>query len=83
MTTQGCDKSTVGIKRQWLFCHTAQFHALTEQCERSNVANTLKEMSVGLCRGNGMILAAGQKVLAKVTGYDVQPGLVHPRAELV
>ena len=47
------------------------------------MANTLKEMSVGLCRGNGMILAAGQKVLTKVTGYDVQPGLVHPRAELV
>ena len=46
-------------------------------------ANTLKEMSVGLCRGNAMILAAGQQVLAKVTGYDVQPGLVHPRAELV
>ena len=35
MTTQGCDKSTVGIKRQWLFCHTAQFHAHTGQCERS------------------------------------------------
>ena len=34
---------------------------------------------VGLCRGNAMILAAGQ-VLATGTGYNVQPGLVHVRA---
>ena len=31
------------------------------------IENTLKEMSVALCRGNGSILAAGQKVLAQVT----------------
>ena len=35
------------------------------------MANTLEEMSVGLCRGNAMILAAGQQLLAKVMGYDV------------
>ena len=34
------------------------------------IENTLKEMSVALCRGNGSILAAGQKVLAKVTGHE-------------
>ena len=47
------------------------------------IENTLKEMSVALCRGNGSILAAGQKVLAQVTGHDVQPGLPCPRAELI
>ena len=45
------------------------------------IENTLKEMSVALCRGNGSILAAGQKVLAQVTGHDVQPGLSRPRAD--
>ena len=37
--------------------------------------------SVGLCRCNALTLklAAGQQVSAKVT--DVQPGLVHPRAD--
>jgi len=29
------------------------------------------------------LLAAGQKVLARVTGYDVQPGLAQPTAELL
>ncbi len=47
------------------------------------IENTLKEMSVALCRGNGSILAAGQKVLVHVTGHDVQPGLSRPRAELI
>ena len=47
------------------------------------IENTLKEMSVALCRGNGSILAAGQKVLAQVTGHDVQPKLPCPRAELI
>ena len=37
------------------------------------IASALKEMSVGLCRGNGMMLAAGRKVfLVGVTGRDVQ-----------
>ena len=35
MATRGCDKSTVGIKRQGLFCHTAQYQALAGQCERT------------------------------------------------
>ena len=47
------------------------------------IENTLKDLSVALCRGNGSILAAGQKMLAQVTGHDVQPGLPHPRAELI
>ena len=47
------------------------------------IENTLKEMSVALCRGNGSILAAGQKVLTQVTGHDVQPGLPRPCAELI
>ena len=47
------------------------------------IENTLKEMSVALCRGNGSILAAGQKVLAQVTGHEVQPGLPRPRADLI
>ena len=42
------------------------------------IENTLKKMSVALCRGNGSILAAGQKALAQVTGHDVQPGLPRP-----
>ena len=29
------------------------------------MANTLKEMSMGLCRGNAMILAAGHQVWRK------------------
>ena len=42
-----------------------------------------KSPSWALCRGNGSILAAGQKVLAQVTRHDVQPGLPRPRAELI
>ena len=49
----------------------------------SLLLHTLKEMSLALCRGNGSILAAGQKVLAQVTGHDVQPGLPRSRAELI
>ena len=51
--------------------------------EGNFIENTLKEMSVALCRGSGSIVAAGQKVLAQVTGHDVQPGLPRPRAELI
>ena len=47
------------------------------------MAVTLKMISVGLCRGNAKILARGQQVLAKVTGYDMQSRLMHPRAEHV
>ena len=47
------------------------------------VANTLKEMSVGLCRGNGAMLAAGRKVLVNVTGRDVQRGALQPTEELL
>ena len=47
------------------------------------IASALKEMSVGLCRGNGMMLAAGRKVLVGVTGRDVQNGAVEATDELL
>ena len=47
------------------------------------MANTLNEMSAGLCRGSRMMLAAGRKVLMHVTGTDVQRGLAQPTAEMM
>ena len=49
-------------------------HIAAESCKVDKdlfMANTPKEMSVGLCWGTAMILAAGQQLLAKVTGFDV------------
>ena len=47
------------------------------------MADAIKEMSLGPCRGSAMITAARRKVLARATGNHVQPGLVRLHAQLV
>ena len=53
-----------------LLARLARVAAESGKVDEGNfIENTLKEMSVALCRGNGSILAAGQKVLVQVTGH--------------
>jgi hypothetical protein len=44
-----------------------------EQCDF--VENALRKLSVGLCRGNGMLLRAGVPAVAKASGRAFQAGL--------
>jgi hypothetical protein len=43
--------------------------------------NTLRELSVGLCRGNGMLFRAGLQAVAQASGRSFQAGLAEPTAE--
>jgi hypothetical protein len=45
--------------------------------------NTMRELSVALCRGNGMVLRAGRQVLVRRTGRAIQWGLVRATTDLV
>ena len=47
------------------------------------VRNTLRELSVGLCKGNGIMYRAGLKILARTSGRAFLSGNDVPTAELV
>jgi hypothetical protein len=45
--------------------------------------NTMRELSVALCRGNGMVFRAGRQVLARRMGRAIQRGLVRATTDLI
>jgi hypothetical protein len=45
------------------------------------VENTLRKLSLGLCRGNGTLFRAGLEAVAKASGRSFQKGLAEPTAE--
>jgi hypothetical protein len=47
------------------------------------VRNTLRELSVGLCKGNGLMYRAGLKILARTSGCAFLSGADVPVADLV
>jgi hypothetical protein len=51
--------------------------------KRDCVENTLRELSVGLCGGNGMLFRAGLQAVAQASGRSFQAGLAEPTAELI
>jgi hypothetical protein len=51
--------------------------------KRDFVENTLRELSVGLCRGNSMLFRAGLQAVAKASGRSFQAGLAEPTEELI
>jgi hypothetical protein len=51
--------------------------------KRDFVENTLRELSVGLCRGNGMLFRAGLQAVAQASGRSFHAGLAEPTAELI
>ena len=49
----------------------------------SFVTNSLRELSIGLCRGNAVVYRGGLSALARVTGRVVCPGNDRPTAEVL
>jgi hypothetical protein len=47
------------------------------------VRNTLRELSVGLCKGNGILYRAGLKILARASGRAFLSGTDVPTADVV
>ena len=84
-TVQGQQLQHLQTRARCKYCIAINMHCYLYAIyrRRSSRRTTLKEMSVGLCRGNGMMLAAGRKVLVHVTGTDVQQGLPRPTTELL
>ena len=46
------------------------------------VGSALRELSVGLCKGNGIVYRAGLKVLARCAGTAFLPGAMVPSADM-
>ena len=46
------------------------------------IDNALRELSIGLCRGNAVMYRRGQTALARVTGEAIQRGDETPSAEV-
>ena len=46
------------------------------------IANSLRELSIGLCRGNGAFYCCALRVMTRASGIAFQAGMIVPTSDM-